>query len=152
MQVFDFTGGREITPPPAKSGNQRRLTELIGIASSRIFELLRTYPLKIRHGAPPRTGPASARAAPLAARATSMPPSRSAVKARKMRDAREEARGTTPACGTYDDMRYVSCGFVRVSSKCHLVQSDVIMALLSFVLLRCGIDNCFDDIGSLLEF
>jgi hypothetical protein len=87
-------------------------------------------------GAPPRTGPASARAAPLAARATSMPPSRSAVKARKMRDAREEARGTTPACGTYDDMRYVSCRFVRVSSKCHLVQSDVIMALLSFVFLR----------------
>jgi len=33
---------------------------------------------------------------------------------------------------------------VRVSSKCHLVQSDVIMALLSFVLFTFDVWNCFE--------
>jgi hypothetical protein len=75
MQVFDFTGGREITHPPAKSGIKEQLPERVvdrfAFAPSRIFALIHLSSTHLT--------------APLAARATSMPPSRSAVKARKMR-------------------------------------------------------------------
>ena len=135
MLVFDFTGGREITPSPAKSGNSKRNS----LNFDRGSRLRGSSHLSISRGATAhRPGVRPRRPARSKSNQHAAQPERSQSQ-ENAGCARAEARGTTPACGTYDDMRYVSCGFVRVSSKCHLVQSDVIMALLSFVLLTCGI-------------
>jgi hypothetical protein len=98
MQVFDFTGGREITHPPAKSGIKEQLPEL-GSVRVRAVADLRTYPLEFyalnrparsksnQHAAQPERSQSQENAGRL--------------RARRNEEALKEARGTTPACGTY---------------------------------------------------